>query len=55
MAKKKDIIVRKGVVKRIAEEIGCSTTTVGTALSGARQSELVERIRELAVRKYGGR
>jgi hypothetical protein len=51
----KEIIVKRGVQGKIAAEIGCHPNSVKLALAGVTDSEMANRIRELAKKKYGGR
>lgn len=48
------IMVERGGVSRIAQELGVNRNTVAAALNGATRTERAREIRELAVLKYGG-
>ena len=52
--RKKEILVSHGCKKQIAEHIGCGINTVTDALSGLRNSKLVDKIRAVAIKKFGG-
>lgn len=54
MAERKEIIVKWGVTKRIAREVGCNPLTVRYALRGITDSDLARKIRREAVKRYGG-
>lgn len=48
------IVVERGGIASIAEEVGVNRNTVAAALNGATRSARAREIRELAVAKYGG-
>lgn len=52
--RKTEILVSYGCKKQIAEHIGCSINTITGALSGLRNSKLVDKIRAVAIKKFGG-
>ena len=52
--RKTEIFVSHGCKKQIAKLVGCNLNTVGTALSGLRSSEKVDKIRTIAIKKFGG-
>lgn len=55
MARKKRIIqVPLGAVEKMQEEFKCSRTAVYNALAYRSESDTAKRIREAAVRSYGG-
>lgn len=54
MSERKEIIVKWGVTKRIAREVGCNPLTVRYALRGITDSDLARKIRREAVKRYGG-
>ena len=54
MAERKEIIVKHGITKRIARELGCSPLTVRYALRGVTDSDLARKIRREAIKSYGG-
>lgn len=49
------ISVSKDNLTKIAEKFGCTKTTVYNALAGRTKTERSQKIRDIAVRKYGGR
>lgn len=51
------IYVDNGLIKQIAEDMGCNYMTVSNALRGTRKetNELQKRIRKAAIEQYGGR
>lgn len=51
----KEILVKRGVKTKIANELGCHLNSVQHALAGVTDSELADKIRNLAKKKYGGR
>lgn len=52
--RKTEILVPHRCKTQIAELVGCSLNTVTGALSGLRSSELVDKIRAIAIKKFGG-
>lgn len=48
------IVVERGGINKIAEEVGVNRRTVASALSGVTCTARAREIRELAVAKYGG-
>lgn len=48
------IVVERGGIASIAEELCVNRNTVAAALNGATRSARAREIRELAVAKYGG-
>lgn len=52
--RKPEILVPMGTKTLIAKDAGCTLGTVTGALSGLRSSELVDKIRDIAIKKYGG-
>lgn len=50
----KPILVPHGAIKRLAEHTGYSTETVKYALRGARDTDVTNTIREIAIKQYGG-
>lgn len=51
----KEILVKRNVKGKIAKELDCHPNTVYLALAGITESELADKIRALAKKKYGGR
>lgn len=52
--KRTEILIPRGVVKALTEELGLSERTVTTAIKGATRSENADKVRYLALNKYGG-
>lgn len=48
------IIVERGGVSKIAQELKVNRNTVASALNGVTRTSRAKEIRELAVAKYGG-
>lgn len=54
MKRKEEILVTTGDRVKIAQEVGCHINSVAPALSGVRNSALADKIREVAIKKFGG-
>ena len=54
MARKKEIIVKHGVIKRIAKDVSVSEPTVSYALRGVIDTDIANTIRKRAIDLYGG-
>nr|DAX77424.1 MAG TPA: PURINE NUCLEOTIDE SYNTHESIS REPRESSOR/DNA Complex REGULATION, DNA-BINDING, REPRESSOR, PURINE [Caudoviricetes sp.] len=54
MARKKEIIVKHGVIKRIAKDVSVSEPTVRYALRGVIDTDIANTIRKRAIDLYGG-
>ncbi len=52
--KLKRIWTKKGVGKKIARALRCSTVMVSCALNGKKDTPLARKIRYVAVKEYGG-
>lgn len=52
--RKPEILVPIGAKSLIAKELNCTLGTVTGALSGLRNSALVDKIRTVAIKKYQG-
>lgn len=52
--KRKIIMVPRGSIAKICEEIGCKKTLVFNALSYNVDSEQARKVRDLAIMKYNG-
>lgn len=50
-----DVLVKNGVSKLLMDRFGVSAPTVRKALRGITKSELANRIRQVAIKEYGGR
>ncbi|MCD7850443.1 MAG: GntR family transcriptional regulator [Parabacteroides sp.] len=50
-----DVLVKSGVSKKLQERFGVSAPTVRKALRGITRSELANRIRQVAIKEFGGR
>lgn len=48
------ISVSKDNLTKIAEKFGCTKVTVYNALAGRTKTERSQKIRDIAVKKYGG-
>lgn len=50
-----DVLVKTGVSKKLQDRFKVSAPTVRKALRGITKSELANRIRQVAIKEYGGR
>lgn len=50
-----DVLVKPGVNTQLQKRFGVSAPTVRKALRGITKSDLANRIRQVAIKEYGGR